>query len=305
MSTEQQTSTAPSTIISHNATTVPANTTSQLIQFNPASQLPLKLTGSSNFTTWKAQVSTLMHGHDLFSHLDGLTSAPPKTITQNDTTVENPLYKVWFRQDQVIQNALMASVDSTLASQVASASTSKMAWDSLHTSFANKSQTRIFSIRDMLSKISKESKTIAEYLRDIRSIADELATAGALVSNEELIVKILNRLGSEFRDISAAIRACEAAISYEELFDKLVDHELFLKHEELKKGPSNNITAAIAQRNSNANQSSRSNKRWPQPSNWRKSQQAQNQPNLNTNNQQQWCSPPVQCQLCEKYGHIA
>lgn len=245
----------------------------QLIQFNPASQLPLKLIGSHNFATWKAQVSTLMHGHDLYSFLDGSHTAPAATITKNGKEEANPEYRFWFRQDQLIQNALMASVDASIASQVASAPTSKKAWDSLHTSFANKSHTRIFSLRDMLGKVSKETKTIAEYLREIKSIADELATAGAPISNEELIVKILSGLGTEYREISAAIRARDSPILYEELFDKLTDHELFLKHEDLKKGSTNSITAAIAQRTNPPNHSSYNDKRRPPSNQWRQRQQ--------------------------------
>ena len=164
-----------------------------------------------------------MHGHNLYSFLDGSFLIPPKTITQNDGELENPQYKVWFRQDQLIQNALMASIDAPIASQIVAAATSKKAWDSLHKSFANKSQTCIFSLRDMLGKISKESKSIADYLREIRSIVDELTTARAPISNEELIVKILSGLGPEYREISAAILARDSPISYEELFDKLVD----------------------------------------------------------------------------------
>ena len=139
----------------------------------------------------------------------------------------------------------MASVDPTIASTVATAPNSKKAWDSLHTAFANKSHIHIFSLRDQLNKVSKETNSVAEYLCEFRSLSDELATTGAPTSNEELIVKILSGLGLEFRKISVAIRARDSSISYEELYDKLLDHELFLKHEELKKLPIN-ITTVVA-----------------------------------------------------------
>uniref|UniRef100_A0A1S4C6N1 Retrotransposon Copia-like N-terminal domain-containing protein n=1 Tax=Nicotiana tabacum TaxID=4097 RepID=A0A1S4C6N1_TOBAC len=168
-----------------------------LIQFNPSSQLPIKLSGNHNFTTWKAQIAMLLHGHDLYGHLDGSTPSPPTTVTINNRETPNPEYKDWFRQDTLIQNALMASVDATIASTVAFAANSKSAWDQLHTSFANKSQTRIFSLRHHLSRVTKDTKSIAEYLREIRSLSDELAT-GSLVANEELVVKILSGLGPEF-----------------------------------------------------------------------------------------------------------
>ncbi|XP_049346152.1 uncharacterized protein LOC125810716 [Solanum verrucosum] len=126
------------------------------------------------------------------------------------------------RRDQLIQNALMASVEPTIASTVVVANSAKSTWDALHTTYANKSQTRT-----------------------IRSFSDELATVGASISNLELIIKILSDLGLEFCEICAAIRARNTTISYEELFEKLLDFELFLLHKDAKKLPST-ITVAVA-----------------------------------------------------------
>lgn len=141
-----------------------------------------------------------------------------------------------------------ASVDPTPASIVASASSAHKAWTHLHTAFANKSQTRIFSLRDQLAQLQKESQPITDYLHEVRSLSNELTTAGAPFTNEELIVKILSGLGPEFQEISAAIRSRNTFITYEELYEKLINHELFLKYEDAKKTPL--ITAAISQRTS-------------------------------------------------------
>nr|XP_016507429.1 PREDICTED: uncharacterized protein LOC107825107 [Nicotiana tabacum] len=165
--------------------------TTTIIQFNHVSQLPIKLSGSHNFSTGKAQFSMLMHDHDLYGHLDGSTLIPTPTTIFYINTTPNSAYTLWFRQDQLIQNARMASVDPTIASTVAAANTSK--------------HTRIFSLRDQLARITKDNIPITEYLQRIRSLSDELATAGASVTNSELIVKILSGLGPEFREIFAAI----------------------------------------------------------------------------------------------------
>lgn len=232
-------------IVSQNFDTNLVPVTSHLVQFNHTSQLPLKLTGSHNFATWKAQIEMLLHGHDLYGFLDGTHPAPPNTIIDKDKETPNPAFKLWFRQDKLIQNALLASVDPTLASTVATADSAKSAFESLHTAFANKSQTRIFSLCDQLARVTKDNRSVAEYLRNIRSLADELATAGSLVTNAELVVKILSGLGKEFYTIAGAIRARESPISYEELYEKLLDHELFLKHAEHSQAPPL-ITAAVA-----------------------------------------------------------
>nr|XP_016485729.1 PREDICTED: uncharacterized protein LOC107806136 [Nicotiana tabacum] len=221
-----------------------SSNSSVIIQFNPVSQLPIKLVGSHNFATWKAQISMFMRGHNLFGHLDGSSPTPSTIITQNDRQVENRNYNIWFRQDQLIQNSIMASVDPTIAAALAAVSTAKLSWDSLHMAYANKSQTRVFSLRDQLARVSKDSRLVAEYLHEVCSLCNELATVGALISNDELIVKILSGLGPDFQEISAAIRARDSIISYEELYAKLIDHELFLKHEEVKK-ETTPITAAM------------------------------------------------------------
>ena len=81
----------------------------------------------------------LLNGHKLLGHLTGNKSALPTTITQTDSTISNFEYELWFCQDQLIQQAMMASVEPTIAPTVADASSAKIAWDLLHTSYANKS----------------------------------------------------------------------------------------------------------------------------------------------------------------------
>ncbi|XP_047259408.1 uncharacterized protein LOC124891886 isoform X2 [Capsicum annuum] len=136
--------------------------------------------------------------------------------------------------------------------QLIAATSAKTARDALHITYANKSQTRIFSLRDRLMSLTKESQPVTKYLQTIWSIFDELSTTGAPVSNSELIVKILSGLGPEFHEISTAIRARDFTITYEELYEKLLDYELFLRHEESKKGPNQiNVAAATSATTSN------------------------------------------------------
>ncbi|KAH0661575.1 hypothetical protein KY284_026506 [Solanum tuberosum] len=138
-----------------------ANTT--IVQFNPVTQLPIKLTGSHNFSLWKVQVSMLMRGHNLFGHLDGSRLAPTRAVAQNNKDVKNPTFVSLYRQDQLIQNAILASVDPNLVATVVAASTSQAAWDALHTSYANKSQTRIFSATHHMSSNAQNFTNVHTY----------------------------------------------------------------------------------------------------------------------------------------------
>lgn len=48
-------------------------------------------------------------------------------------------------------------------------------------------------------------------------------------SNVDLVVHILNGVGSNFRDIATTIRVRDMMITFEELQDKLLDHEMYLR----------------------------------------------------------------------------
>ncbi|OIS97753.1 hypothetical protein A4A49_62378, partial [Nicotiana attenuata] len=243
--------------------------TTNVVQFNLVAQLPIKLQGNLNFPTWKAQLVMLLNGHQLMGHLDGTTTAPSRTITQYDHT---------FSHDQLNQQAMTASVDPTIAPTVATSPSANKVWQLLHTAYANKSHTRIFSLRDQLQNTKKASKTIAEYLQEVRSLSDALKVVGSPVNDNELIVKNLSGLGPEYREISAAICARDSSLSFEELFHKLTDLEK----------SSSMITAVVAQKSNTPPQFNRinprfNNKPWKPP--------------------QRQFKQSVKCQLCQKFGH--
>ncbi|XP_015167774.1 uncharacterized protein [Solanum tuberosum] len=197
-----------------------------VVEFNPASQLlPIKLQGNLNFSTWKAQLVMLLNGHTLMGHLDRSKLSPPMTVTRDNLTIPDPRYHIWFSQDQLIQQAVMASVDPTIAPTVGTTPSSKTAWEFLH----------------------KASKSVTEYLQEVRIFPDTVKVVGSPVQDDKLIVKFQSGLGPEYREISASVRARDSFLSFEELFHKLTDHELFLKHQDLEKS-SSNIIAAVEQR---------------------------------------------------------
>lgn len=105
-----------------------------------------------------------MCGHNLFGHLDGSIIAPSRTSSQNNQQITNPAYLVWFHQDQFIQNVIMDSIEPTLIDTIAVVDTAKVAQDALHITYANKSQRRIFSLRDQLTRVLKDTHFVANYI---------------------------------------------------------------------------------------------------------------------------------------------
>ncbi|KAL5755993.1 hypothetical protein ACOSQ2_020739 [Xanthoceras sorbifolium] len=106
---------------------------------------------------------------------------------------------------------------------IASSSTSREAWLKLGHLYANRSRSRIIYLKEKLSLTTRGTKPVTEFIQNLKSIADQLALAGAPLDEDHLIIHCLNGIGPEFKEISAAVRAREQSISFETLHDKLVE----------------------------------------------------------------------------------
>lgn len=63
----------------------------------------------------------------------------------------------------------------------------------------------------------------------IKKVANELAIVGDPLSDDDLTIHVLNVLKFEYEEVVSSVRACESPITFEELYDKLEDHEIDLK----------------------------------------------------------------------------
>ncbi|KAJ9566234.1 hypothetical protein OSB04_002200 [Centaurea solstitialis] len=198
---------------------------SSVVQITTNTHFPIKLT-ASNFPVWRKQVLSTLIGLDLDSFITGTTKPPSKLLAESKP---NPDYTIWHRQDQIIISALLGSCSDAIQPLLSSAETAREAWNRLNVSYANTSRSRIISLKSKLTKNPKGTRPVADFLNEMRTIADELALAQSPVSDEDLMVHILAQLGDDYTSIGAAIKVRETPLSYSELFDKLVDFERALQ----------------------------------------------------------------------------
>ncbi|GAV71989.1 LOW QUALITY PROTEIN: UBN2 domain-containing protein, partial [Cephalotus follicularis] len=192
-----------------------------IIHFNAPRHFPIKL-AQQNFTVRK-QVHTTLIGYDCLGIVD----------------------------DQILLSALLGSCTDGIQPYISNASTSKKARDNLMTIFANKSRSRIMSLKESLIKNPQGNQTIAAFLQDMLAIKNELALANNPISNEDLVIHVLTNLNPEFKELVAAIRVRDSTITLPELQDKLSEFELQLKKvDDITLGTTNiPLTANYTQRN--------------------------------------------------------
>ncbi|WKA01920.1 hypothetical protein VitviT2T_020169 [Vitis vinifera] len=195
-----------------------------LISINISAQAPLKLT-TANYISWKLQFHTLFVSYDLLGYIDGSKPCPPSTITQNNTTVPNPAHNTWIRQDQLILNALVGSLSPTIIPFIARAKTSAKAWLILENTYAKPSRGRIKQVKNQIKNLTKGSQTVTKFLQLVKCRANELAILGAPMNEDDLIDKILDGLGDDYKEIIRAVQARDTMIMFDELHEKLLNFE--------------------------------------------------------------------------------
>ena len=100
-----------------------------------------------------------------------------------------------------------------------------------------------------LMRTTKAGLTVSDYMTKIKGVVDDLTLIGHPMSNEELISHTLNGLQDEFKELTAAVRVRDSTISFEDLYDKLLDEEMIQQRSEPKK-PEVSITAQFTHKGS-------------------------------------------------------
>lgn len=201
--------------------TPPSPNENPLIALNISAQINETLTPST-FLQWRAQFEALLIGYNLLDYVTGNYPCP----VLNDTPASSLQKTHWVKQDKLILSAILASTTSTITSFISSAKTSQEACQKLSTS---KSRTRAMQLKEDLTLIKKENRTVQEYLQIVKSLADEIALVDHPISDDDLTFYILNGLGPDYHEIATPIRALEKARMFEELHDLLVGHEAYLR----------------------------------------------------------------------------
>ncbi|KAM0003914.1 putative RNA-directed DNA polymerase [Helianthus debilis subsp. tardiflorus] len=200
----------------------------QIVPLTAATHFPIKLT-SNNFPSWRKQVLSTLIGLELDHHITGTPEPPAQKIVTGEVSKPNPDYLLWFRQDQMIISALLGSCSDAIQPLVSSADTARHAWNTLNASYASGSRSRIISLKSKLSKNPKGTRSVTDFLHDMKSISDELAIAQSPIDEEDRVIHTMNQLGDEFAGLVQSLKSRDTTISFAQLFDKLLDHERTLK----------------------------------------------------------------------------
>jgi hypothetical protein len=106
--------------------------------------------------------------------------------------------------------------------QIAALPSTREAWTHIEMSFASQSRARVINTRMALATTQKGTSTVAEYMSKMKSLADDMASAGKKLDDEELCSYILAGLDFEYNSLVSSIAARVEPITLGELYSQML-----------------------------------------------------------------------------------
>ncbi|XP_031247791.1 uncharacterized protein LOC116105523 [Pistacia vera] len=143
-----------------------------------------------NYTFWKSQILPALSSHGLDVFVTGEKVCPPMflIVTSEETGEKN----------------------------VAKCSTAYEIWSILELHFQSVFKARTLHLRNLLQTTKKDSCSISEYVLKMKEIGDELNASGVSMSDEELLLYILDGLGPEYDVVVANLTSNSSVITIQE-----------------------------------------------------------------------------------------
>ncbi|KAI0489126.1 hypothetical protein KFK09_028968 [Dendrobium nobile] len=182
---------------------------------------------SENYSIWRSQISKVFcaNGFDLF--LNPTKPKPTRFITQNDgSSLYNPDFSHWNLTDQNLSAAICSTITAPILPYIIHLDSTAAIWSTLETRFQSTNRSKVIQLKNELHNIALKNSTITQYLADIKTLVDNIASAGSQVDTEDIILYILNGLPPSYQSFKTAIRTMLNPISLENLYALLLSEEV-------------------------------------------------------------------------------
>ncbi|KAH0974702.1 hypothetical protein GBA52_016601 [Prunus armeniaca] len=166
-----------------------------------------------NFMKWRYQIESILEGHELFGHFDGSVVHPPKFAFVDEeaaTSEVTAAYKNWLKLDKALLSLLIATLSDDAIEYVIGSKTARDAWLSLTDRYAT------------LQTTQKGADSIEKFLLRLKHVCDQLALAGVSISDDDLMILVLNGLPSDYDMIRIVLVARETPISLKDFRTQLL-----------------------------------------------------------------------------------
>jgi gag-polypeptide of LTR copia-type len=182
-----------------------------------------------NFTEWRSEIINILSDQNLEECLHTWLSPPVSFLSActRDSNLEGmSIYLSNYVQDQVLVGWLRSNMEESILQQVMRCETSAVLWTYLDELFSKYPLSRIAELQDRMDNVQQGSESCSEYFDKMKSMADEMKSLGATVTEEDLICQIVSKVRPEFSSFAEGL-----LFSQEPLPSLTAFRDLFLANE--------------------------------------------------------------------------
>ncbi len=160
------------------------------------SQIAIEKLDKNNFQVWKFRIMSFLMGKGYWEFITGDEKKPP--FPENPTQQQIQANKTWHEKTRKVLYCLSVNVSDSMIVHIQDAKSSKQAWDTLVKMYSTNTQARKMQLKQKLHTLQKNKMNISDYSTKVKNLADALASIGAPVDDEDLVVVTLNGLGKNY-----------------------------------------------------------------------------------------------------------
>ena len=112
-----------------------------------------------------------------------------------------------------------------ILTQVTSLNTSAKVWVAITNMFSTQSRVRVTNLRIVLTNSQKGSMTTVAYFTKMKKLADDLASAGKPLEDEELVSYLLAGLDIDYNPLVSSIVTRSETISVSDLYSQMESYD--------------------------------------------------------------------------------
>jgi hypothetical protein len=191
---------------------------------NGLSQIAIEKLDKNNFQVWKFWIMNFLMGKGYWEFITGNEIEPP--LLENLTQQQIQANKTWHEKTKKILYWLSVSVSDSMIVHIQDAKSPKQAWDTLVKMYSTNTQAHKMQLKQELHNLQKNKMNISDYSTKVKNLAYALASIGAPVYDEDLMVVTLNGLGKDYSQFRTSIVVRETFLDFQDLIILLISEEM-------------------------------------------------------------------------------
>jgi hypothetical protein len=136
-----------------------------------------RLTGQSNYRTWRSYVQPMLDAKDLWQYADPDDLASREPVATEEEPGSDKLKKEWSKGNKIARAWLISTLAPNIALMVSNYSTARQVWTFLDSQYEPEGMAQEYSAWQKFRDVHYDGKELPKFLEDYRLAVNDLETS--------------------------------------------------------------------------------------------------------------------------------